>query len=169
MEANDMLSCSPSTQVMKNSQELEDAIEGVGLKSRERQVCRIAFEEYLSKWMKIATTNPELLMGSENSGEFIKYTERCASNSSKTEHLVQAQRNIPFQKFPKKDTKAKRARVERMRRLYKQCKALDRPTPEIPGVLCPDEQEHWEQEMDKLVEWTHSLSMKEFDDLLYDL
>ena len=46
MEAYDLLSCSP-TQVMKNSQELEGA-EGVGLKSRERQVCRIAFEGYLS-------------------------------------------------------------------------------------------------------------------------
>ncbi len=30
-----------------------------------RQVCGVAFEGYLSIWMKIATTNPELLMGNE--------------------------------------------------------------------------------------------------------
>ncbi|KAF4116856.1 hypothetical protein G5714_001409 [Onychostoma macrolepis] len=172
MEAYDLLSCSPSTQVMKNSQELEgtNAIEDVGLKSRERQVCGIAFEGYLSIWMKIATTNPELLMGNENSDEFINCRDRCAvgSNGNKTDHLVQAQRNIPVQKLPKKHTKAKRTRVERMRRLYTQRKAPDPLTPQTPGpALGPDEQEHWEREMDELLEWTHSLSLKELDDLLY--
>lgn len=98
----------------------------------------------------------------------------------------------PVQKLPKKHTKVKRTRVERMRRLYTQCKApgdsscrsvcvlpetsphlslccvpLDPPTPQTGPALGPDEREHWEREMDELVEWTHSLSVKELDDLLY--
>ncbi len=45
---------------------------------------------------------------------------------------------------------------------------LDPLTPQTPGpALGPDEREHWEREMDELVEWTHSLSFKELDDLLY--
>ncbi|XP_077065287.1 uncharacterized protein LOC143717142 isoform X2 [Siphateles boraxobius] len=98
MEAYEMQSCSPSTQIITNSQELEDGVAGMGLKSNERRVCRIAFEEYLDIWMKIATTNPELLKGSDSLDEFIRYTERCAVNngpaSSDKDCLIQMQRNI---------------------------------------------------------------------------
>ncbi|KAK7158819.1 hypothetical protein R3I94_005225 [Phoxinus phoxinus] len=165
MEAYDMLSCPPSTQIIRNSQELEGSVAGLGLKSNERRVCRIAFEEYLDIWMKIATTNPELLTGGESLDEFIKYTERCAVNhgsaSSDKHCLIQMQRNIPVQKLPKK-----RSRVDRMRRLYMQRRAPEPPIPQIPGpAQGSDGREHWEQEMDELVEWTHSLSLKELDNL----
>lgn len=167
MEAYDMLSSSPSTQIITNSQEMEafklGSVAGMGLKSSERRVCRIAFEEYLVIWMKIATTNPELLIGSESLDEF-KYTERCAVNGSASgdkDCLIQMQRNIPVQKLPKK-----RSRVERMRRLYMQCRAPEPLIPQIPGpAQGSDGREHWEQEMDELVEWTHSLSLKELDNL----
>ncbi len=46
------------------------------------------------------------------------------------------------------------------------CVPLDPLTPQTPAPG-PDEREHWEREMDELVEWTHSLSFKELDDLLY--
>lgn len=98
----------------------------------------------------------------------------------------------PVQKLLKRHTTAKRTRVERMRRLYKAagdsccrsvcvcsfrdptspqfllCVPLDPLTPQTPAAaLGPDEQEHWEREMDELLEWTHSLSFKELDDLLH--
>lgn len=96
------------------------------------------------------------------------------------------------QKLQNKD-KRKQKRVESMRRLYMQCKApgeisliilqrfhlisvttattvqslclkLESLTLKIPA-RDPDGLEHWEQEMDELVKWTHSLSLKELDDL----
>ncbi|KAK9979714.1 hypothetical protein ABG768_013128 [Culter alburnus] len=72
----------------------------------------------------------------------------------------------PVQKRPKKDTQVKHTRVERMRRLYMQCRAPELLIPQIPGpAQGSDGQENWEQEMDELVKWTHSLSLKELDDL----
>ncbi|KAG1932017.1 hypothetical protein F2P79_021404 [Pimephales promelas] len=166
MEAYDILPCSPSTQIITNSQELEDGVAGMELKSSERRVCRIAFEEYLDIWMRIATTNPELLKESDSLDEFIKYTEKCAVNygsaSSDKDCLIQMQQcNIPVRKLPKK-----RSRVERMRRLYMQCRASEPLIPQIPGPAQGSVgREHWEKEMDELVEWTHSLSLKELDNL----
>lgn len=97
----------------------------------------------------------------------------------------------PVQKLLKKHTTAKRMRLERMRRLYTQhqaaghsscrsvclCSLRDPTSPQFllcvpldpltPQTLGPDEQEHWEQEMDQLLEWTNSLSFQKLDDQLY--
>lgn len=46
------------------------------------------------------------------------------------------------------------------------CTPLEPLIPQIPGpAQGSDGREHWEQEMDELVEWTHSLSLKELDNL----
>lgn len=152
---------------MRNNK-LENAVTDVCLDAEHRCVYRIPFEEYINFWMKIATTNPEVLRR-ETLDELMRYTERFAapygSAGSESHNLIQAQPtcNTSVKKLQNKD-KRKRKRLENMRRLYMQCKAPELLTPKIPAQD-PDGLEHWDQEMDELVKWTHSLSLKELDDL----
>ncbi|MCI4377744.1 hypothetical protein PGIGA_G00207430 [Pangasianodon gigas] len=102
-------------------------------KTRDREVvCRIAFEEYLSEWVKIATTRAGHLMGKESLDELLKHPQRFAArygfSGTETNELVEELRktfkDITYGPGPRlsKKRRSRQNRVEQMRRIYLLCK-----------------------------------------------
>ncbi|XP_017327074.1 uncharacterized protein LOC108267488 [Ictalurus punctatus] len=138
-------------------------------------VCKIVFEEYLSEWVKIATTRSGHLKGKESLDEAIRRPERFAArygvSGSENDELVEEPRKIykGTMNGPRrsKKHKSRQTRVEQMRRIYLLCRTPDTAAPPVPAlkdsVHDAERRECWESEVDKLVAWTHSLSFEEPD------
>ncbi|KAG9273679.1 hypothetical protein AMEX_G10415 [Astyanax mexicanus] len=159
---------------MQDTDALETVIEAVDeededddeleSESRGRAVYRIAFEEYLSAWLKIASTKAL--------NERITVPERVLVHygfpSSEPDDLIQEKcqsfkciKSGPENKRLKTQSERKQDRVKQMRKIYQLCRT---PVPaEKDSVRDPEMKECWESEVDKLVEWTHSLSLEELD------
>ncbi|KAG7329827.1 hypothetical protein KOW79_006049 [Hemibagrus wyckioides] len=88
------------------------------------------------------------------------------------EELHKMFKDITYDPRPRKRSRTRQSRltrVEEMRRIYLLCKTPDSEVPPLPAltesVHSAERGELWESEVDKLVEWTHSLSLEELDRL----
>ncbi|XP_041751580.1 ubiquitin-conjugating enzyme E2 U isoform X1 [Coregonus clupeaformis] len=192
-EAADMLWSSPSTyhrvvlDCVKASQELERNRKAVQLDSQNRLVRRIPFEDYLKTWTKMATTKAGSWMRNESLEDLIKRPETFAMyyGSPDKESPMGPQRET-FRAImygtvrqPKKTepvSEGRQARMDQMRKIYLLYRAPDMLAPQVSVQgdtmfsrdLCRahdrQQQDLWENEVDKLVAWTHSLSVEELED-----
>nr|XP_046214126.1 ubiquitin-conjugating enzyme E2 U-like [Oncorhynchus gorbuscha] len=192
-EAADMLWTSPSTyhrvvlECVRASQELERTRKAVQLNSQNRLVRRIPFEDYLKTWTKMATTKAGSWMRMESLEDLIKRPETFAmyygtpDKDSPMGTQCETFRTLMYGTVhqPKKTkpvSEGRQARMDQMRKIYLLYRTPDMLTPQVNvqrdsmttrGLCRAHDREQldlWENEVDKLVAWTHSLSFEELEE-----
>ncbi|XP_041914173.1 ubiquitin-conjugating enzyme E2 U-like isoform X2 [Alosa sapidissima] len=172
-------------QCVKASQALEreatDASPNHPLRS-DRFVLKISFEEYLQAWTKIATSKEGPRNDpNESLDKLVSFAQvfpsHCGSPTQKlipyTEACLETIKNVMYgppqkhqRKMRQKEDKLKQ--IQQMRKLY-QLHSLMEPQQDCPAappatVQGPGQHEYWETEVDRLVAWTHTLSLEQLNE-----